>query len=233
MVDESIGCIATFQKWFIFGVNLILFIFGLVQVGYAGYILGGAGDLGFAKDVMGGGNESVMLMLIFGIAVVIISFLGCCGAKRESKCMLWIYAVILFFMMMGQSSSVALIGVSVTFGDAIFESLWKDLDAADIDNIEQTYKCCSFNGEVADDTWPQDATDWTECSAANDWDPTETCWGKFKSSIDGNYDAIQMVAGIFLGIQVLIYFCTHYLIKSIANAEGIEKVKDDHHGSAI
>jgi len=233
MVDEDIGCIATLQKWLIFIVNLILFLFGLAQIGYAAYILSGAGDLGFVKDVVGGGNESVNLMLGFGIAVVLISFLGCCGAQRESKCMLWIYAIVLFFMMMGQSCSVALIGVSVTYGDAIFQSLWKELDADTVDTIEQSYKCCSFNGENTDDTWPEDATDWDECSAANDWEPMQTCWGKFKASIDDNYEAIQIFAGAFLGIQVLIYFCTHYLIKSIANAEGIEKVKDGEFGSDI
>jgi len=220
----EIGCCAKIQKWFIFIVNFFLCLFGLIQIGFACYILAAGTDgLGFASRVLEGNDTAIRVLLAFGIIVVVISFMGCCGAKRENKCMLWIYAFILFFLMMGQSIGVALTGFSVTYGEAIFEELWKELNQETIDDIQTSYECCSFNGDDADETWPADAEDWTTCSAANSWDPMETCWEKFHSQIDDNYANIQIIGAIFLGVQALIYFCTHYVIDSIAETDGIRR----------
>jgi len=224
MVDEDIGCCATLQKWLIFIVNLVLFIFGAVQIGVAVYIMAaGTENLDFASEVMDGNDTSVKCMLAFGIIVFFISFLGCCGAKKECKGMLWTYAVVLFFMIMGQAMTVALLAVSVKYGDSIFESLWKELSDETISDIETTYECCSFNGDDSDETWAADVTEWDTCSAANSWDPMETCWGKFESKIDDNYDMVKIITAIFLGVQTVIYFSAHFVIQSIAEAEGVEK----------
>jgi len=226
MVDEDIGCCATVQKWLIFVVNFILFIFGAVQIGIGAYVLAAGSDgLGFAAELLDGNDTAVKAILAFGIIIVFISFQGCVGAKRESKCLLWIYAFILFFMIMGQAMSVAVVAVSVEYGDSIFESLWKELDAETIDDIEQTYECCSFNGD-SNETWIGDQSEYDECVSDNSFDPMETCWGKFSGKIDDNYDMVKIVTAIILGFQVVIYFCTHYVIQSIAEAEGAEAGRD-------
>jgi len=232
MVEEDIGCCATLQKWLIFIVNVILFIFGTVQIGVACYVLAaGSESLGFAADLLDGNESAVQAMLAFGIIIVFISFVACVGAKRESICLLWLYAFILFFMIMGQAMTVAVTGVSVEYGDSIFESLWKKLDADRIDDIEQTYKCCSFNGEDPSNTWPADADEFTECSGENSFSPMETCWGKFEVTISDNYDMVKIITIIVLAVQTLIYFSTHFVIQSIAEAEGVEAEKEIEIGS--
>jgi len=228
MVDADLSCCATLQKWIICIVNIILFIFGMVQMGVAVYVLqAGSESLGFAAEVLDGNDTAVQAMLSFGILIAFISLLACCGAAKESICMLWVYAILLFFMIMGQAMTVAVTAVSVEYGDSIFESLWKKLDADTIDDIEQTYECCSFNGDQANNTWPADADQYTACSSENDWDPMETCWGKFERNIDENYDLVKAITIIVLAVQIIIYFSTHFVIQSIAEAEGIEAEKTE------
>jgi len=227
MVEEDIGCCATLQKWLIFIVNIVLFIFGTIQVGIAGYVLAAGSDsLGFAKDVLEENDSAVQAMLAFGIIIILISFVACCGAVRESICMLWVYAVILFFMIMGQAMTVAVTAVSMEYGESIFSSLWKKLDVDKIEDFEQTYECCSFNGANANETWPADAAQYDSCSSENSWDPMETCWGKFESSFDANYAMVKTITAIVLAVQTLIYFSTHFVIQSIAEAEGVEAEKE-------
>jgi len=228
MVDESIGCCATLQKWLIFIVNILLFIFGTVQVGVACYIMAAGSDsLGFAADLFDGNDSAVQSMLAFGIIIIIISFVACVGAMRESKCMLWVYAVVLFFMIIGQAMTVAVTAVSLEYGDSIFASLWKKLDAEQIEDFEQTYECCSFNGNDASNTWPADVAQYISCTSSNDFDPMETCWGKFESTVDANYAMVKTITAIVLAVQTLIYFSTHFVIQSIAEAEGVEAEKQD------
>ena len=139
--------------------------------------------------------------------------------------MLWLYAVILFFMIMGQAMVVAVAGVFLEYPESIFQSIWKTFDAEAIDNFEQTYRCCSFNGDDAADTWPADAIDMAACSSANDFEPMQTCWVKFRSAIDTTYNLAKIMTMIVLGVQILIYFSTQYVIQSISEAEGVEAVK--------
>jgi len=230
---EDIGCCATIQKWLIFIVNIILFIFGIIQIGIACYVIAAGSDsLGFAAEVLDGNESAVQAMLAFGILVVIISFVACVGATKESKCLLWLYAVVLFFMILGQAMTVAVTAVSVEYGDSIFSSLWKKLDNDTISDIEQTYKCCSFNGDDADNTWRADAARYVSCSSENNWDPMKSCWGKFETDVDENYDMVRIITAIVLTVQIVIYFSTHFVIQSIAEAEGAEEQTIEIHGGA-
>jgi len=230
-MEEDLGCCATIQKWLIFLVNIILFIVGITQLGIASYMLvAGTDDLGFASELFEGNDTAVNAVLALGIIYVFISFWACVGAMRESKCMLWIYAVILFLMIVGQAMSIAVIAVSVEFGDSIFGSLWQELKPDTIIDIQDTYKCCSFNGN-SNDTWAGDAQNFEECSQNNDFDPMQSCWEKFEGRIDSNYNMVKTITAVFLGFQILIYLSTHYVIQAIAGAEGEaeerEKLEED------
>merc|ERR1719189_2618115 len=105
----------------IFAINIVLFIVGIVQIGISSYFLvAGSDDLGFVSDVYQGDDSAVNSTLAMGVLFVIISFWACCGAQRHSKCMLWVYAIALFFIIMGQAMTVAALGVSIDYGESIF-----------------------------------------------------------------------------------------------------------------
>ncbi|XP_012937911.1 CD9 antigen [Aplysia californica] len=57
------------------------------------------------------------LLIVFGIILIIVTFIGCCGAVRENTCMLIAFAVCLFVLM------IALLGVGV----------WAYLKSDDVD----------------------------------------------------------------------------------------------------
>jgi len=225
MVEEDIGCCGTFQKWVIFFINIILFIFGIIQLSVAAYVIaGGTEGLGFALDLLGDNDSAIKSMLAFGILIVFISFWGCYGAVKENLCLLWIYTFSLFFLIIGQSMTVAVIAVSLKYGDTIFESLWKDLEPDTITDIEMAYDCCSFYGDNANETWAGDVEDYEECYA--DYGYSESCWGKFERNIEENYDMMKIITAVFMGFQIFIYFCAHFLMQNIAEAEGIEAEKE-------
>jgi len=225
----ELGVCATIQKWLIFIVNIIMFIAGVAQVGIAASMLiADSDDLGFMSELFDGNDSAVYAILIFGAILVLISFWACVGAHVESTCMLWVYAIILFLMILGQAMSVAVVAVSVEYGDSIFGSLWNELDANQIADIEDTYKCCSFNGNSYDASWA-DHENFESCRVKNDFVPMQSCWQKFEGRIDENYNMVKTATAIFLGFQILIYFCTHYVIQSIAEAEGGADARESIH----
>jgi len=218
----ELDCCGAINAKLIFIVNIILFIAGLIQIGISSYfLLAGSDEFGFVSEIYQGNDTVVHSTLALGVLFVFISWWGCCGANRLSKCMLWVYAIFLFFIMMGQAMTVAALAVSLEYGDSIFADMWKELAQETIDDIEYTYKCCSFNGNSTD-TWVEDAKDYLNCTGETNY--TETCWQKFESEIEDNYEMVGKVTAIFLGCQVLIYFSTHYVIQSIAEAEAEKPV---------
>jgi len=216
----ELNCCATLHIRIIFVVNIILFIGGVVQIRVASYFLvAGSDDFGFVSAVFQENDGFRVSTLALGVLFVIISWWGCCGANRRSKCMLWVYAFVLFFFIMGQSMTVVVLGVAIDYGDAIFADMWKQLQPDNIDDIENTYQCCSFNGNSSD-TWFEDAARYQNCTGGKVYN--ESCWQKFEGDVNENYDMIRSATAIFLGVQILIYFSTHYVIQSIAKAEGDE-----------
>jgi len=231
MVDEDIGLCATCQKWLMFIINLVLFILGVSQIGIACYVFASDSDgLGFASELVEGNDTTVNAVLAFGIVLTIISFLGCVGFKKESRSILWLYAIILCLMIFGQAMAIAVVTVSLKYGDSVFGSLWRDLESDTIEDIQVTYKCCSFNGN-SQDAWIEDSAMYDECENEHNFDPLETCWGKFEGMIEDNYNMVKASTAVFLGCQIVIYFSTHYVLQSIANAEGREEVCEiERHG---
>jgi len=218
MLTKELSFYVILQKWLIFAVNVILFLFGLIQIGFVSYILASDVDLGFASDLLHGHNTISHWILGSGIVIVFISFWACIGARRESKCMLWIYAIIILFMIFGGAMAVGIVTISIKYGDHILGSIWQDLKPEIVSTIEKEYGCCSFNGNSTN-TWVYDANQYkANCSAVN-----ETCWEKFEDQIDSNYSMIIIVTSVLLAFQILIYLSTHYVIQSIAEANGIEK----------
>jgi len=218
MLTEDLSFCVIMQKWFIFGVNIILFIFGLIQIGFGSYILVDDEILGFASNLLDEDNSISTLILGSGAVIVFISFCACMGARRESKCMLWIYAIIILSMILGEAITVGAVSVSFQYGDTILGSIWQELDPNATNTIEEEYGCCSFNGN-SNNTWFDDANKYKDyCSPLN-----ETCWEKFEDQIGNSYSMIITITSVFIGFQILIYLCTHYVIQSIAEAKGIEK----------
>jgi len=221
MVD---GCCATIQKWLIFIINFVLFLFGAAQIGVAVYIMYGDGEgLGWISDLMDGNDTVGQVTLAFGVVLFLLAFLGCCGAKRDSRSMLWIYAIVLYFMLMGQAMVIAIAALSSEYGEAIFQSMWEDLDDATITDIEDAYECCSFNGDNENDTTTADVTDYEDCSTTHvddGWGDIESCWTKFSSDVEDNYMMIVYAVAVAFAVQVMIYFSTHYLMQEIAEDQG-------------
>jgi len=98
------------------------------------------------------------VLIAIGGFVFIVGFLGCCGAIKESKCMLGIYIFLLFVVMAGELAGgiLAIIykdKIQDKIGEEVMESLGKgnytDRDTfwGLMDYVQSQFKCCGYNGK--------------------------------------------------------------------------------------
>jgi len=220
MAVGKMGFCAQIQKCSIFLINLVLILFGVVEIGIALYIMLSEDDGGnFISDIFGGNETLTEMTLSFGVALTLLTFLGCCGAMLSNRCILWVYVIIMFFLIMGQAMVFAVGLVYTDSHDDIFAQVWSDLSSDTILDIESAYDCCSFNGTDVNNTWASDVTDYEECSVRKNDGTIETCWSMFSSVFKANYTTIVCGTGVIFVLQVVMYFCTHFVMQSIARAE--------------
>lgn len=151
-------------------------------------------------------NVGYLLMALGGLLVV-IGFLGCCGAMRESKCMLMLFFIIVMLIFLAEvvGAIVLLVlrplvdSLIQKFGVAAVQSIktdyGKNKDITGLwDAMMSTLKCCGFNNY----------TDFANSSYhLNNGYPPVCCQGSVSCGTSSN-STVPVVPGCFTRIKLLI-----------------------------
>jgi len=156
------GCCSRFA---LFVLNFFVFAIGLAAVVMASLVISKDSVYG---DLLASGVFSLPIgVLVAGLAILLLGFLGCCGALKENSCMLQTYAGIVLLLFIAEVVLGVLILVYTDKAESIItdamkdsfnkyglddQSLTKSLDAA-----QHELKCCGV----------ESYEDWSEFSFGN------------------------------------------------------------------
>nr|XP_045590730.1 tetraspanin-3-like [Procambarus clarkii] len=183
------GCIS---KAALFVLNFLVFAVGVTVVVLASLIINK--DNSYSNLLLTQGIVTVpIIVLIVGLAIVILGFLGCCGAMKESSCMLKTYAFIVAVLLIAQIVLGILLlvysqeaeNVIKNTMDDVFKRYGGDDEALtkSIDQIEHDLECCGVSNY----------TDWNNVTKHGD--VTIGCCKEQKDGcFDGMATAPQVVA---------------------------------------
>ncbi|KAF0032311.1 hypothetical protein F2P81_014601 [Scophthalmus maximus] len=161
--EANMGCFG-FLKVMMFIFNGVIFLAGgaILAVGIwvkvdSGSILGFLGKIENAPPELRQVLNVGYLLIALGVLLVVIGFLGCCGAVRESKCMLMLFFIIVLLVFIAEVAGAVVILVFRPLADELFQKL----GTAAVQNIKADYganpditglwnttmdtlKCCGF-----------------------------------------------------------------------------------------
>jgi len=208
--ESQLGCCGCLEKWFLGTVNFILFGVAVAQIGC------GLDVIHSNASAWTGSSLSIFIVSM-GVCVALIAFLGCCGAFKENKCMLWTYAFLLFWIILAQSMGLTICAIGENYTEDFLSSCWNNLSENDQAKIEDTYDCCSFNGNSEDST-TADQEAYAICIEEN---PTHTqsCWEKVHGEVSDNLKTVTIAVGIVVVAQIVFLFITMALINGISMAK--------------
>ncbi|XP_027561344.1 CD63 antigen [Neopelma chrysocephalum] len=169
-VEGGMKCV----KFLVFFFNFIFWVCGvaLIAIGIYAQVA-----LGKALVVSSGSSAGTpVAILVLGVIIFFISFFGCCGAWKESYCMVTTFAVLL--------SIIFLVEIAAAIAGYVFkdkvrlvlkEGLQEAMDKYEkdpglteaLDELQREFKCCGANNY----------TDWAniEQFRANDTVPRSCC----------------------------------------------------------
>jgi len=214
---KELGCCGCMEKYFLCTVNSILFIVGVAEFGVGVYAIS-------SNSGTWTGSYIAKFAIAMGAVVAFISFLGCCGASRENRCMLWLYSFILFWIILIQTSGLTVCTVGSTHTKEFLSTCWDHLDDSDISKIEDAYDCCSFDGNSTDAT-PTDKSDYLNCTSEHPtW--TQSCWEKAHSDVESNFRSVSIAIGFVLVAQIIFLFTTMALISGITKSLAYQRLSN-------
>ncbi|XP_013182281.1 PREDICTED: CD63 antigen-like isoform X1 [Papilio xuthus] len=143
------GCGTSFVKYVLFFFNLVVALCGLAMIGIGIAVLMNWTVL---RDLLQSHlTVAPWFFIVIGSVMFIIAFFGCCGAIRESHCMVVTYAIFLLVIIIVQ---VVLAVLMFTYAETMKEVLVKGVNGlfdkrssdpaanAVFNSIQQQFECC-------------------------------------------------------------------------------------------
>ncbi|XP_022603669.1 tetraspanin-1-like [Seriola dumerili] len=210
------GCFG-FLKVMMFVFNGIIFLAGAAVLGVgiwvkvdSGSILGFLGKIENAPSELSQVLNVGYLLIAIGALLVIIGFLGCCGAVKESKCMLLLFFIIVLLVFIAEVAGAVVILVFRPLADELIQKLGK----AAVQNIKSDYgsnpdvtglwnttmsslKCCGFYNA-------SDFIDSPYYVSHEEQYPPQCCPGGNSSCTQAMADSVTSITGCFPKIKKLI-----------------------------
>ncbi|XP_067285141.1 tetraspanin 35 [Pseudorasbora parva] len=223
------GCFG-FLKTMMFLFNGIIFLAGAAILGVGIWVKVDSGSiLNFLQNIPGASGQLGQLLnvgyllIAVGAVLLVLGFLGCCGAIRESRCMLMLFFIIILIVFIAEVAGAIVLLVfkplAATLikqlGDEAVKSIRKDYGKnPDVTGIWNTtmkgLKCCGFNNytDFTNSTFVNETKNYpfqccngvtcNEAAARNSTIPG--CFPALNKLVDDNAVIIIAVA---LGIAVL------------------------------
>ncbi|XP_064587347.1 tetraspanin-8 [Zonotrichia leucophrys gambelii] len=150
------------MKYSMFIFNFLFWVCGCIILGLSIWIRVSSAQQGLDSSVHGGVN----LLIAVGAIIMILGFLGCCGAVKESRCMLMLFFIALLLILILQVAAGVLGAVYKPQVEAIFNStLSEGVNALqstsaeykeyqeEFQKLEKMYQCCGLRDGPKD--WGQ------------------------------------------------------------------------------
>ncbi|XP_071358337.1 tetraspanin-9 [Trachinotus anak] len=197
-------------KYLLFFFNLLFWISGCIILGVSIY-------LKVNKDGNQITNESlpgIDLMIAIGVIIMVLGFLGCCGAIRENRCMLLLFFIflLLIFILLLAAGILGAVGEQKV-KDWVKERLEKFTPLSsqpqnvkdDLEKLQRELKCCGLVNGPSD--W-QAIPDSCRCNkTVSDCQSSaiynEPCANKIITLMEKN---MEVVLGIAFAIAILLIF---------------------------
>lgn len=227
------ACAPKTAKFLLFAFNFLFFVSGLIVLIVGAIVKSNEPDYDGVYDQAYYGVA--VLLIIVGCFITIISFFGCCGAIRESKCMLYTFSVIVGVIFLlelsgGIAAYVHRGDLKGHFTDGMSQTLCDPAHNASWTRMQQDMHCCGVDNYT--NYWNESGTCNTpyprpalppSCCKNNDPNCSESSktrnpTGCATAIVDQVEDHMYLIGGIAIGfafVQLLGIVLACYLGKSL------------------
>ncbi|XP_029916674.1 leukocyte surface antigen CD53-like [Myripristis murdjan] len=204
------GCLKCL-KYTMCVVNLLCFVCGTALLGFGVYMMMNLRMTALTPSLA---NLSVAnMLLISGIIITCVSFIGFLGALKENRCLLLTFFLLLFTLMLVELAAACFLLVhEEEIGKLVHKDLTKGLEEAknstvvssDWDLVQNWFDCCGIYNHT---DWgyrvPQSCCKTESCASQNPAYKEQGCLTKMKNVFEDNFLSTGIAVIVICIIEVL------------------------------
>jgi len=180
MVD---GCLGKTVQFILFLTNFLVFVLGVVVLGFGAYVLITGNDLVSLIDATDADSikiygSAAILLIVIACAVVLVTFFGCCGAWKVNRCMLGTYFVMILALFI-----CILVGAVIAYTQDL------EFVKGALEETQKKYGQDDAEGTIITDAWNSFQEDFDCCGVSNrtDWTGTGAVFKDENGIIQNNW----------------------------------------------
>uniref|UniRef100_A0A667XCN1 Tetraspanin n=1 Tax=Myripristis murdjan TaxID=586833 RepID=A0A667XCN1_9TELE len=134
----------------LFTFNLLFFIAGIIILGLSTHIQSNRADYQITDELL----PAITLLIFVGAVTLVFGFLGCCGAIKESRCLLALFFtdLLCMFLMLLAVGGLGVVARSPAAREQVKVNIEKMIPLSaqpkdvqeSFQEVERTLKCCGF-----------------------------------------------------------------------------------------
>ncbi|KAM6930953.1 leukocyte surface antigen CD53 [Xenentodon cancila] len=207
------GCLKCL-KYTMCAANFLIFICGVAVLGFGAYMM-----VNFKMSALTPSLAQINIpnmLLISGIVITCVSFLGFLGALKENRCLLLTFFMVLFFLMLVELTAACLL---LMYEEQIGDMIKKDLNTglqkvkgessnstnlSDWDVVQQMFKCCGVNSSMDwGNTVPESCCRNSQCDKQRPEYWSQGCLAKLNTWFEENFLTTGISVIVLCIIEVL------------------------------
>ncbi|XP_034392101.1 CD63 antigen [Cyclopterus lumpus] len=168
-VEGGMKCV----KFLLFFFNFIFWLCGIALIVVGILVQVGFHETLIIRDVSA--SAAPVVIIAIGVVIFFIAFFGCCGAWKESNCMITMFAILLFLIIVVEIAAV-IVGyvfrnkLSNIVQDSLTDMISGYKNGTDefrstLDKLQEDLKCCGVNS----------SSDWSSFRADGNSVPDSCC----------------------------------------------------------
>lgn len=187
--DKKLSCGAGCTRISLIVMNIFFMILGTIIVGVGAYALNPSTSQIANKEIPAGA-------IVLGVFVILLSFLGCCGAKFNNRIVLCLYALVLVLLILIQIIVASVILANSDQAKSWLQDGWEDADPIKRGNAQKDFDCCglrTYNDSFAVQPCPEPK------------DPTaapQACLEKLENEINKRLNPLGAIVLTFAFLQI-------------------------------
>ncbi|XP_030004166.1 tetraspanin-8 [Sphaeramia orbicularis] len=200
-------------KYLLFIFNLLFWLSGCILLAVGIYLKVSKDDNSITSEALPG----IDLMIAIGVIIMVLGFLGCCGAIRENRCMLLLFFISLLIIFILLLAAGILGAVDKDKMEKFVKDQVKDLTPLskqpenvikDLERLQAELKCCGLVKGSGD--W-DNVPDSCRCNATDTAPGCETAARVFSTICTDRIvellkENMKVVLGIAFAIAILLIF---------------------------
>lgn len=215
MVEGGMKCI----KYLIFAFNLVFVLVAIALIAVGAYVQIALKD--YFDLIEGSFSSAAALLIAVGVIIFFIAFFGCCGAYKENRtCVLIFAGLLVIIFILEIAGGIAGFVLRGKVKDSVEKYMKKNIDknVTAWDKVQEDFKCCGIHN----------ASDWNQLPKSCCLSPTagcklnqtntyyhDGCLDKFTNWVEKHVYQIGAVGIAFAVIQIIGIFFACCLARAI------------------